>query len=447
MKYDVAVVGAGLLGCFTARNLKRYNLKVALIEKREDVCLKISKANTAVVYAGYDNRPGSLKAELCVKGNRNFESLCRELEVPFSRCRSLMLSYGEDGDRILRKKLRHGQENGVEGLRIVSPSEAREIELELGDGITGALYAPSTGTVNPWELGIAAYESARINGVDIFLNTEAKAFDNGCLVTDKGCFETEMVVDCSGVNSGRLGHSRYFVSPDAADYLIVDKAAAHMPRTVLFEQSEIKCRGVTAVPTVEGSLLLGPSHRTLTSPGASSGGELENVEMTARRILPALEMKVIRNFSAVRPNPESTDGEDIHDFAIDEQPGIISLVGIKTPGLTCADELGRYVAEKCASQLKAEPNPDFTAHRAAIKKAHGLAFEERDALIRENPDYGEVVCICEDVTKAEILEAIRRGAVTPEGVKHRCGAMMGRCQGGRCLQKIMKIMEDADVKL
>lgn len=447
MKYDVAVVGAGLTGCFTARSLRRYNLKVALFESREDVCLGISKANTAVVYAGYDNRPGSLKARLCTRGNRNFGKLCEELDVPFSRCGSLMLSYGEAGDRALEKKLRHGIENGVEGLRIVTAEEASAIEPELGPGITSALYAPSTGTVNPWELGTAAYESAIINGADVYLNTEVQALHEGRLATSAGSFEAKLTVDCSGLSAGKLGSSKYYVSAEGADYIIIDKTAAHMPHMVLFEQSEIKCRGITAVPTVEGSLLLGPSHRELGTPGATCAYELENIERTAKAVLPDLEMKVIRSFSAVRPNPESRDGEDLHDFVIDEQPDIISLVGIKTPGITCADELGKYVADICAATLGAQPNPDFNPRRKGPVRVHGLSYEERDALIRENPDYGEIVCICGDITKAEVLEAIKRGAVTPEGVKHRCGAMMGRCQGSRCLQKIMKIMGDADAEL
>lgn len=447
LNYDVAVIGAGLLGCFTARNLKRYNLSVALIEKRGDVCLGISKANTAVVYAGYDNRPGSLKAELCVRGNRNFERLCRDLDVAFKRTGSLMLSYGAQGDVSLEKKLRHGRENGVEGLEILTLSEARRIEGELGEGITSALYAPSTGTVNPWELCIAAYENAVSNGADIYFNTEVISCSDGIVRTSGEDFKVKAVVDCSGPDAGRIAGSKYYSVIDAADYVVMDRASSHKPSCILFEQSEEKCRGITVVPTVEGSVLIGPSHREFCGESFCRSDEIDKIVETAAKVIPKFNGEMIRTFAGQRPNICSDDGEDIHDFMIDDRGDIISLVGIKTPGLTCADELGRYVAEKCADRLHAEPNGDFDGTRKGAVRLRNLPEEQRNLLIESNPDFGEIVCVCEQISKAEILEAIKRGARTPEGVKHRCGAMMGRCQGSRCYQKILAIMEENNVRL
>ena len=441
--FDIVIIGAGLLGCFAARNVKSYDLSVAVFEKEEDVCLKMSKANTAVVYAGYDNRPGSLKAQLCVKGNRNFERLCEELDVPFSRCGSLMLAFGEDGDKVLKKKLRHGCENNVPGLKILDAAGARELERELGDGITSALYSPTTGTVNPWELAVAAYENALDNGAVFCFGEEVVSVENNTvkLRSGKTC-KAKIIIDCSGLNAGRLAGSRYHLSTDGADYLVIDRKAAHKPHMVIFEQSETKCRGITAVPTVEGSLLLGPTHRQENVPGATCAEGLEEIKKTAGKVLPGLELDVIRTFAATRPYIETDDAEDVHDFVIDRCGSVISLIGIKTPGLTCADEIGKYLASVCAGELGASPNPLFHPERKAIIKAGKLSDEQRNKLICGNPDYGQIVCLCEDITKAEIIEAVKRGARTIEGVKHRCGTGMGHCQGTRCAQRISEILEE-----
>lgn len=439
--YDAAVIGAGLLGCFTARNLKRYNISVVIIEKNSDVCTGISRANTAVVYPGYDNRPGSLKAEMTVRACRGFDSLCRELDVPFSRCGSLMTARGPEGDEILRKKLRHGVENGVEGLEIVNGTVAKEIETALGDGITSALYCRSTGTVNPWEMCVAAYESAVLNGAEALFNTEVLSVDGQTVKTDKGEIRAGFVIDCSGLNAGRLTDSRYRVCPDCGDYLVIDRLSKGKPSHIVFEQSEIKCRGITAVPTVEGSLLLGPTHRDGAPDCSTECQGLEEVRASAGAVLPGLEMNIIKNFAAVRPNVETDAGDDVHDFVIDEKDNTLCFIGIKTPGMTCAEELGKYAAGKCASYLQAGYNPDFKPERKGIRRVRDMSFDERAAAVKADGDNGVIVCRCEEITLAEIKEAVRRGAVTPDGIKHRLGTGMGTCQGLRCLSEIEKILE------
>ena len=443
--FDVVVIGAGLLGCFTARNLKRYNLSVAVLEKTDDVCLGMSKANTAVIYAGYDNRPGSMKAEMCVSGNAQFGKLCEELDVQFSRCGSIMLAYGSEGEAALRRKLAHGTDNGVPGLELVSAEKAKSLEPSVGDGVTLALYAPSTGTVNPWELGIAAYENAAGNGCEFFFGTGAVKIDNGTVYTDTGReIKAGMIVDCTGISSGRLSSSRYYSVEDGADYLIVGRQSAGMPRMIVFEQSEIKCRGLTAVPTVEGSLLLGPTHREPGENCSTSRTGIEEIKETAAKVFPGLEMNIIRSFAGLRPNVETADGEDVHDFVIEEADNIISLIGIKTPGLTCADKLGQYVASLCAERLSATENTDFNPVRKGIVRCRNLSDSERNALIKDNPDYGEIVCLCEEISRAEIIEAVRRGAKNADQIKRRCGAMMGFCQGTRCYQRILDILEECN---
>ena len=448
--FDVVVIGGGLLGCFTARNLCRRKLHIALLEAREDVCTGISRANTAIVYPGYDHKPGTLKAEMTVRANAGFDALCRDLDVPFSRCGSLMVSYGEKADTVLKKKYENGLSLGVPGLRLLSGEEARKMEPVLAEGVTSALYAPTAGTVNPWALGIAACENAAANGAELCLNTRVlgirKTAEGYRIETDRETFSCRAVVNCAGINADRVQELLFptpvHIAPDAADYLILDKAAENKPTHIVQYEPEDGGKGLSAVPTVEGSLLLGPSERENGIDFAVSAAGLSFVRERAGRVLPGLDLRdTIRSFAAVRPNPQRADGSSIGSFVI-EHPGFgfWSLIGVKTPGLTCADELGRYVADRLAAELGAEENPAFDPHRTGIRRARDLPLSQRAALVRGNAAYGEIVCHCEGVTKAEILEAIRRGAVSVDGVKRRVGAGMGRCQSSRCGRAVMELL-------
>lgn len=442
---DAAVIGGGILGCFAARSLMRWQASAVLIEQAEDVCTGITRANTAIVYAGYDNRVGSLKARMTVRGNREFQQLCAELEVPFQRCGSLMVSSGPRAERVLQKKLAHGMENGVPDLRLISREEAREMEPMLSGDITAALHAPTTGTVNPWALGIAAWENARRNGCDYLGNTRVlnihKEKTGYVIETDGETVLCKAVLNCAGMEADRIQELLFPPSVrlfcDGADFLILDKLAPQ-PRHILFQEPEEKGKGITAVPTVEGNLLLGPSQRPLSDePWATTREGLAFLRDRARQLLPEVALdQVIRSFGSVRPNPHRVvlregeyvpDGTSIGSFVIENPaPGFYSLIGIKTPGLTCADQLGRYLAEQTAQYLEARPNPGFDPHRAAIRKT-------------EDPD---ILCQCEGITRSEILEAIRRGAVTVDGVKRRVGSGMGRCQGSRCSFAIEGLLEE-----
>ncbi|MER2234772.1 MAG: NAD(P)/FAD-dependent oxidoreductase [Candidatus Limivicinus sp.] len=451
-RFDAAVIGGGLLGCFAARELSRWKLNIVLLEAREDVCTGISRANTAVVYPGYDHKPGTLKAELCVRANAAFDRLCEELDVPFSRCGSLMLSFGPSADAVLRKKLRQGEENGVPDLRLLSPDEAYGMEPLLAPGLSSALFSPTAGTVNPWQLGIAACENAVRNGAELRLNTPVLAMqrtaDGYLLETDRGTLAARAVVNCAGLAADRIQEllfpSSVRIVPTAGDYLVLDRLSAPMPSHILEYEPEKKEKGLTVVPTVEGSLLLGPTERENVLDYAVAESGLAEVRALTNRLLPGLESaEPIRSFAAVRPNPRRPDGSSIHSFCI-EHPAerFWSLIGIKTPGLTCARELGFYLAQHLAEELKAEPNPFFDPVRRGIPRLRDLPFEERKRLVEQDPDCGEILCFCEDITRAEVLAAVRRGAVTADGVKRRVGTGMGRCQGSRCLQKITAILAE-----
>ena len=433
-QYDVVVIGGGVLGCMLARNLRRWNITTLLLEKEEDVCKGITRANSAIVYAGYDNKPGSLKAELTVRGNANMGRLCEELDVPFSRCGSLLVTYDEASVPRLEKKLKNGIQNGVPGVRLLSGEEAEAMEPMLKPGVVAALYAPSTGTVNPWQLGIAAFENAVKNGAEVILNTEVLGIRenaNGFVVeTNEDAYRCKMVFNCAGLSADKVQALAFPPSArlelDGAEYLVLDKNA-RKPSLVIFHQAESCGKGITAIPCVEGNLLISGVRKSLGIPFGTTAEGLQELHTAAKELLPDAEIsKVIRSFGAVRPNPYTESGESVHDFCVENPaPGFYSLIGIKTPGLTCANELGLHLAEKAAAFLQAEKNEAFDPRRKGI-------------FAKDN----EIICQCEQITRAEIMEAIRRGAATVDGVKRRVGSGMGRCQGSRCSLKIEKLLEE-----
>ena len=432
--FDAIVIGGGILGCMTARNLRRWKISTLLLEKEDDVCRGITRANSAIVYAGYDNKPGSLKAELTVRGNANMESLCAELEVPFTRCGSLLVTYDEKAVSKLERKLRNGIQSGIPGLKLLSGAEAEAMEPMLKKGVAGALYAPSTGTVNPWQLGIAACENAAENGAEVLLNTEVlniRSCDGGYLVeTGNEPIRCRMVLNCAGLSADKVQELLFEPSVklelDAAEYLVFDPLA-EKPGRVIFLQAHSCGKGITAIPCTEGNLLISGVRKPLGIPFATTPEGLEELRTAVKDLLPEADLsRIIRSFGAVRPNPRKENGASVPDFCIENPaPGFYSLIGVKTPGLTAANELGALLAEKAAEYLNADKNPDFNPKRKAISG-------------KDN----EIICQCEKITRAEILEAIRRGATSVDGVKRRVGSGMGRCQGSRCAYEIEKLLEE-----
>ena len=432
--YDAIVIGGGILGCMTARNLRRWNISTLLLEKENDVCTGITRANSAIVYAGYDNKPGSLKAELTVRGNTNMGKLCEELEVPFSRCGSLLVTYDADSIPKMERKFRNGTKNGVPGLRLLTGPEAEAMEPMLKAGIAAALYAPSTGTVNPWQLGIAAWENAVQNGAQTLLNADVvdiRQERSGYVVeTEQDAFFCKMVFNCAGLSADKVQELAFeptvHLELDGAEYLVFDNLAPK-PERIIFHQAQSCGKGITAIPTTKGNLLISGVRKPMAIPFATTVDGLQELHAETKDLLPDVELgQVIRSFGAVRPNPHVASGDSLHDFCIENPaPGFYSLIGIKTPGLTASHELGLLLAEKAADYLGAENNPNFDPkHKVTLEKDN------------------EIICQCEQITRAEIIEAIRRGAATVDGVKRRVGSGMGRCQGSRCTYEIEKLLEE-----
>ena len=459
---DVVIVGAGLLGCFAARALAAYALDVTVLEAREDVCTGVSRANTGVIYAGYDTQPGTLKTRLCVAGSRGMAALCRELDVPFSRCGSLMIACGEKAEAVLRRKYAAGLENGVEGLRLLTAGAVRAMEPNLTDRVTAGLYAPGAGTLDPWALGIAAFENAQANGVEFCFGETVRALRrNGggfLLETDTETHQTRAVLNCAGLAADRVRElveaPLVRIFPSAADYLVLDDVSRGFVRHVIFHEPEEKGKGLTLVPTVSGNLLVGPTERDMAgAPGATAAAGLAELRALCAQIVPDLDLDlVIRSFGAVRPNPYYVreeagewvpEARGIPSFTVLEERGLVSLIGIKTPGLTCAKPLGDYAAEKLLAHLGgATRKAGFDPRRRAVPNLREMPEAARAALVAAQPDYGRIVCRCRGVSEGEVREAIRRGACTVDGVKRRTGAGMGRCQGGFCTERVLALLAE-----
>ena len=476
---DILIIGAGILGCFAARSLSRYDLDTVVLEQREDVCCGISRANTGIIYQGYDQHPGSLKAQMCRKANAAFPSLCEELDVSYRKTGLLMLSFGPRADAVLCRKLSQGQESQIPGISLLGRDQVYQMEPLLCSGVTSALYSESTYTVDPWELGIAAFENASSNHVEFRFQEKvmniyplksrtSPAKDRFVVETSHHTYTASFLLCCAGSSSDRLWEMvsapSVRIVPVAGDYLVFDKSVGNLISHVLSVEPENKGGGITLVPTAGGNILAGPTRRT-PSPESHTAADingLHELREKCQRLVPSLPPdKVIRSFAAVRPDPYiakadgSLSAQSLNDFMILEDHGFFALIGIKTPGITCAKELGDYLARRVIASMEQEPgpNPSYTPIRKGIMRFASLLRDTSDAdagmphihscETKALPsEFFEIICRCEHVSKWEVLEAIRRGAVTIDGVKRRTGAGMGRCQGGYCMEKVLHLLSE-----
>ncbi len=458
--YDAVVIGAGLLGVFTARSLARFKLRVCVLEKAGDVCTGISKANAAIVYSGYDTPPNTLKSALCVSACEGFDKLCAELGVRFSRCGSLLVCFGPEGEKAVLEKYRQGLKNGIKDLRILNREEILQLEPAINPTVRMGLFAPNAGTVEPWELGIAAYENARDNGVEFIFESEVSQIsrenDGFMLRTSKGEVFARCIINCAGLNADKLRETlekpairiRYSLT----DFAVFGNESKNIVKHVIFSECEDGRKGVTLIPTVDGKLMAeGPAKiKTDDSTPRNSDSGIAELYRQCRELIPKLDTDdIIRHFAAVRPNPYDIDApkRQIDSFTMLDENGMISLIGIKTPGLTCAEKLGRLACDAAVKFLgKAEPNGDYAPYRTMQNRIKDMDCAERIKKISENPLYGKILCRCEEISEGEVLDAIHAGARTLGGVKRRCGAGFGVCQGSFCTARIAELLA-AELKI
>ncbi|MDE6388489.1 MAG: NAD(P)/FAD-dependent oxidoreductase [Lachnospiraceae bacterium] len=448
--YDVVIIGAGVCGAAIARELSRYQVKICVLEKEEDVCCGTSKANSAIVHAGYDAVTGSLKAKLNVRGNEKMGELSEELDFPFERNGSLVLCLNEGDMPNLQALYDRGVANGVKELQILSKEEVLKMEPNVTDDVYAALYAPTGGIVCPFGLNIALAENACANGVEFQFNTEVteihKSEEGYELQTNKGIFKARYVVNAAGVYADRfhnmVSEKKIHITARRGDYCLLDKeAGGHVRRTVFALPGKLG-KGILVTPTVHGNLLVGPT--------AVDVEDKEGVNTTAEGLAQVIEKagmsvrnipirQVITSFAGLRAHEE---GDDFIIGEVEDAPGFIDCAGIESPGIASSPAIGEMTAELLAVKMGLTEKDDFIPTRQGIKNPNQLSMEERNALIKENPAYGNIICRCEMVTEGEIIDAIRRplGAKSLDGVKRRTRAGMGRCQSGFCSPRTMEIL-------
>ena len=448
--YDVIVIGAGVTGCAIARELSRYDWKAAVLERASDVCEGTSKANSGVAHAGFDAKPGSMKARMNVEGSRLMEPLSRELDFPYKRNGSLVLCFDEKDLPALHNLYDQGQENGVEGLEILDREQLKELEPNISDNAVAALHAPTGGIVCPFGLTVALAENAAVNGVEFHLNTEVKNIEKtDCgyqLITGRGTFETKAVINAAGVYADRFHNMvsarKLHITPRKGEYCLMDKkVGGHVSHTV-FQLPTVYGKGVLVTPTVHGNLLAGPTAVDVEDPESLNTTQ-EGMDDLLRRAALSVNnfpaRQVITSFVGLRAHEE---GGDFILGQAEDAPGFFDAAGIESPGLTCAPALGIYLTKLVREYLPVSEKPDFIPTRKGIPSMEMASLEERKRLIAENPLYANVVCRCELVTEGEILDAIHRplGATTLDGVKRRTRAGMGRCQAGFCSPKVVEVL-------
>ena len=454
--FDVLIIGAGVVGSAIARELSKYQLNIAVLEKHPDVCCETSARNSGVLHAGFNNKPGSLMAKFCVEGNAGFDQLAKELDIPLKRTGKLVVGFTQEDKEKLENMKRIGDENGVPGLQIVDKAFIQEkAPMVKGEF---ALWSPSTAILSPFIYTVALAENAAHNGAKFHFEHEVTAIehDGQCYHVTAGGeeFTSRWVINSAGLGSDKISHMLgihdYTIHPCKGEYFLLDQKVGPMLPLPAYPVPDPKSGGlgIHLTPSVDGNVFIGPSNEYLEERDdyASTKETMDMLLSDAARIFPHIQREhFIRNFSGIRPKLTSKAQGGYHDFVIErreEAPNAINLVGIESPGLTSAVPIARYVVKLMQEVEQLEENPKFDPFRKGIVTFHDKSPEEQAALIAQDPNYGEIVCRCETVTKAEVLQAINNplGVHTVTGVKYRCRTMMGRCQGGYCQTRVTEMI-------
>jgi len=457
--FDVVIIGGGVIGCVIARELSKYKVSVVVIEKEDDVGWGVSCRNSGVVHAGFNNKPGTLMAKFCVEGNKSFSELCRQLDVPYKKIGKLVIAKKNEEITGLKKLKVQGDKNRANNLKIISSDEIKRLEPNVS-GIA-ALYSPETAITSPYLLTIALAENALDNGVSFFLNTQVKSIirlNNYYfkIITDKREFTSSYVINSAGLHADYIarmvGIRKYHLYPCRGEYHILDKNVFWLINHLVYPvpQAGAGGLGIHLTPTIDGNILIGPSNEYIRSKDNFSvtSSVMKMLSSEARNFLPLISSGyIIRSYSGLRAKQAPSSEGGFWDFVIEESDTIdnfINLIGIESPGLTAAQPIAKRVVEIIDKKERLDSNPSFNPFRKGIIRFEEQDEETKKTLTKQDPDYGEIVCRCEKVTKKEILDAINNplGARSLISIKYRTRAMMGRCQGGYCLPRIIEILRE-----
>ena len=453
MCYDVAIIGAGVIGALTARELSKYSLNTVLLEAAGDVAMGATKANSAIVHAGFDAKPGTLKAKFNVKGCEMMPAVCKALNVPYKNNGSLVVAFSEEEKAHVQELYERGLANGVPQMSILDEAELKALEPNLAPEVCGALYAESAGIVCPYELTIAAAENAVTNGVEFKRDCKVVGIDFAdgvfTLHTTLGDIETKYVINAAGVHSDEvsrmIGDDSFTIIPRRGEYFVLDKAVGGMVKRTIFQCPTAMGKGILVTPTVDGNLLIGPTAADMNKEDedntATTAEGLALVKKFAAKSCPAVSTRnAITSFTGVRAHP------DVDDFILgpsEKNAQFIQASGIESPGLSSAPAIAEYIAGVTVEAIgHVKKNESFNGERKDVFRFRHATDEERAAAIAKNPAYGRIICRCETITEGEIIDAIRApaGARDVDGVKRRTRAGMGRCQGGFCGSKVVEIL-------
>lgn len=451
-KADVVIIGGGITGCAILYQLAKYDLKCVLLEKEPDIAAGTTKANSAILHAGFDAKPGSLKAKMNVKGNALYHDLKDELDLDIKWTGSVVAATTEVEMTTVKELLERGRGNGVTGLEIWDGDKIREHYPTLSPDIKGGLWAPTAGICCPFGTAIAFAENAVMNGAEIYRDCGVTSFNisDGRIVsveTAKGCFKAKVFINAAGLRADDIarlaGDDSFNIKPRKGEYILFDKSAAQqMTDGIIFPAPSKNSKGILVCATFDGNVFIGPD--------ANDQDDKENTKVTyegmdglmaaARKLLPEIPIRsAITEFAGLRA---VSDNGDFILGKSDKVPNLVHAAGIQSPGLTSAPAIGEYIADIVVKELEAEPNTDYVSGRPARNVFHTADNAQRAAMIAKNPLYGRVICRCETITEGEIVDAIKRpcGATTVDGVKRRTRAGMGRCQGGFCGPKVIHIL-------
>jgi glycerol-3-phosphate dehydrogenase len=448
--YDVTVIGCGVVGAGVACELSRYRLSVAVLERENDVACGTTKANSAIVHAGYDPMPGTMMARLNVQGSRMMEDLCRRLSVEYRRIGSLVLAFCDEDLGSLRELYRRGKANGVEGLELLTGEQTLKMEPNLSPEVRGALYAPTAAIVNPWGLAIALAQTAVQNGAELHRNAGVRSIaEMGGyyrIGTDAGTFETRYIVNAAGTHAGEvndLAAKPFFkIIPVKGEYYVLDKNQGGAVSRTIFQCPDKNGKGVLISPTVDGNLIVGPTADPAKGPDDTSvtaEGLAKIVRVSARSSERINFRESIRNFSGVRATVET---DDFIIGASPDAPRFVNAAAIKSPGLSASPAIAlevRSILEELGLVCARKEN---TVDTREHKLFRDMTDEERKEALKHDPLYGRVICRCETITEGDILNALHSPIppVSIDGVKRRCNAGMGRCQGGFCGPRVHEIL-------
>jgi glycerol-3-phosphate dehydrogenase len=446
--YDVVIIGSGIIGAMIARELSKYELNICILEKENDVACGSTKANSAIVHAGFDAKEGTLKAKLNVLGSQLMEQICKDLGVKYINNGSLVLGFNDDDFTTIKTLYERGINNGVEGLQILDYETLHKLEPNVSKNALYALYAPTGAITCPYELTIACVGNAMDNGTILKCNFDVKTIskveDYYVINSESECVKTKFVINAAGIYSDTvakmIGDNSFTISPRRGEYILLDKDCGNTVGCTIFKTPSKMGKGILVSPTVDGNLLLGPTSVDIVdkdNKNTTDEGFAQILKLSNEYVENINTRAVITSFCGLR-SVGSTG-----DFIINSpNDGFINVAGIESPGLSASPAIALYVKDLLQSQLNLIPKDHYISTRKSMTYFKDASIEEKNAIIKNDPTFGRIICRCETVTEGEILEALRTNPKPTDldGIKRRTRAQMGRCQGGFCIPYIVKLI-------